>query len=49
MKSFVSGAPELPPPPYTWLITMSGEAARATEGRLPTGTEIEKIRRRTRA
>ncbi|HEY3262243.1 MAG TPA: hypothetical protein VGJ95_18590 [Pseudonocardiaceae bacterium] len=28
-KSLVYGAPVLPPPPYTWLITMSGETACA--------------------
>ena len=32
MKSLVYKAPVLPPPPYTWLMTMS-EAARATVGR----------------
>jgi len=26
MKSFLSGAPLLPLPPYTWLMTMSAEA-----------------------
>src|SRR5690242_13367032 len=29
MKSLVNVAPELPPPPYTWLITTSGDAAPA--------------------
>ena len=29
MKSLVYVAPELPPPPYTWLITTSGETAPA--------------------
>ncbi len=29
MKSLVNVAPELPPPPYTWLITTSGDAALA--------------------
>src|SRR5262249_10928607 len=28
-KSLVYGAPVFPPPPYTWLITMSGETACA--------------------
>ena len=29
MKSLVYVAPELPPPPYTWLMTTSGETAAA--------------------
>src|SRR4051794_36787958 len=29
MKSLVNVAPALPPPPYTWLITTSGDAALA--------------------
>src|SRR5262249_6066603 len=29
MKSFAYGAPVLPPPPYTWLIVMSGDTAPA--------------------
>src|SRR5262245_23893879 len=29
MKSLVNVAPELPPPPYTWLITTSADAAVA--------------------
>jgi hypothetical protein len=29
MKSLVNVAPELPPPPYTWLITTSGDVALA--------------------
>ncbi|MNU78176.1 hypothetical protein D3C71_677630 [compost metagenome] len=33
MKSWVYNAPELPPPPYTWLMTRS-EAARAGTDRL---------------
>src|SRR5215470_10379378 len=32
MKSFVYCAPVLPPPPYTWLTTMSGETALAAPG-----------------
>ena len=32
MKSLVYVAPELPPPPYTWLIVTSGEAAWAMPG-----------------
>src|SRR5437867_9116423 len=30
MKSFVSVAPELPPPPYTWLILIGGAGATTT-------------------
>jgi hypothetical protein len=29
MKSLVSVAPALPPPPYTWLIATSADAAEA--------------------
>src|SRR5918997_7038932 len=29
MKSLVRVAPELPPPPYTWLMTTSGDTAVA--------------------
>ena len=29
-KSFLYVAPEFPPPPYTWLITIAGDAASAS-------------------
>src|SRR5262245_18239330 len=35
-KSFVYGAPELPPPPYTWLITSPVPAVFAVAGETPT-------------
>ncbi|KJY29208.1 hypothetical protein VR45_30515 [Streptomyces sp. NRRL S-495] len=35
-KSLVYGAPELPPPPYTWLMTRSGDTACA----VPAGSAV---------
>jgi len=32
MKSFLNGAPELPPPPYTWLITIRAPVAGDGDG-----------------
>ena len=32
IKSFRKGAPEFPPPPKTWLITMPGEDSGAGDG-----------------
>src|SRR6266542_4689964 len=59
MKSFAYGAPVLPPPPYTWLITMSGDtaptglgtatAAPATAAATPSRTVAREGSARTRS
>src|SRR2546430_5551133 len=45
MKSFLKGAPALPPPPFTWLITIDGDAAALC----PNGMSAVTIEAKTRS
>src|ERR1700704_4861159 len=50
MKSLAYWAPALPPPPYTWLMTMSGELAEAgLAGSVPASTPLASTAAETRA